>query len=233
MDEVKIFVEYVVIPVGLITIIAMVVNVIMAPMYLERLSVQEADRVKRDLSKTVSFAADLQKQLRMRLPSFKLGIDVVAIGESGDKKFVSFTVIANLSNTGSPSAADGWELRVVKPDGSAVVPQIQAVQGNFKLLDGAKNLLYIPGEESSEEKPNVFHEQQMLYERALKPIATGEKVRGVLLFLAEGVGRSQDFRTCRLTLKCHDIYGTSYSRDFDFQGPKGRYTYLPGMGRFE
>jgi hypothetical protein len=124
-------------------------------------------------------------------------------------------VVANLSNRGTPSQADGWHLEISLPNVKEKVRVAYVTIKEGSLIMEGK--FRIPGSESLDRK--VFGE----------PIPTGKKVRGILCFSALGVQKSAVISPgVLLTLSCKDIAGNTLRAKHRMKGIASNY----GFGKF-
>ena len=133
----------------------------------------------------------------------------------------SFAVmIASVRNLGPASIADGWELSVTKPDGSAPI--------KGKLIDFAF---------TNWEKNPIFHIEgdaipfnKLLYRQTLTPIVTGDKKLGFVVFFMPGVeSKELKQKGTTMTLSFYDIYMHHISETVTLKGANEGHGHFIGL----
>jgi len=167
---------------------------------------------------------ELQGQLdSLNKPQLSLTIDELGTGEmvegNGSRNPGVF-LIANLTNKGAPSIAEGWKLQITLLDGRSgeFLPTYMAPD---QTISGSKNVV------GNDWKMSMA---DALYAKANKPIQRGDKVRGILIFNTPSF-KVEDMRKqgVKYTLRCTDVNGIKIQYDFTFTGTPVEHHYYPGL----
>ncbi len=156
-------------------------------------------------------------------PKLHLVIDEIAVGESdvGGKPTGAVMIIANLSNDGAPSIADGWSLKVTLTDG-------RTLTRGTTYLDPSGIL---KSEHNSVGGSWKLSQADALYVKAAaKPIQSGDKVRGVLVFTYdEFTSAEMKMKGTKFNLSCVDVKNQPVEFEYTFTEESEPHEYYPGL----
>lgn len=159
---------------------------------------------------------DQQTKPGLTLAIDELGVGGFAAGRQGEQ-YPAVFIIANLTNVGAPSSADRWILRIILRDGRST--DAQAVYLNPRGIVQGTN-------------PNWKMSQvDALYVKAANAIQRGERIRGILIFIAKGGITRKELESIGTTyrLSCVDVNGTRIQASHSWVGVQQPHHYFPGL----
>lgn len=168
----------------------------------------------------------LREQLdQLTSAQLKLVVDELGVGTlalHGGEPSTGVFVIANITNAGAPSIAEGWTLKVVLTNGDTSEAPTAYLDPNFPLT--AQNPAAGPSWKISQ--------SDALYAKTMsKPIERGMKIRGILVFKFDRYS-VEDMKKAetRYVLGCTDVNGKAVTAEFAFKGTPEPHHYYPGLG---
>jgi hypothetical protein len=151
-----------------------------------------------------------------------LHLDIDSVGTASTSDTVIVLVIASISNVGSPSIADQWQLEMTPVSGKPITihPMLIPKDKPMTFRSGY-------GRETSYDPSDALY-----LKSASTPVSTGAKETGFMIFALSNVsvGQANGVGTV-YKLICSDIFGTKIwaQHTMNGHGERGPMPYYPGM----
>lgn len=156
-------------------------------------------------------------------PGLRLTLDEYGFATAMQPKPTGFgkgmpaILIATVRNTGAPTIADNWELKIHIPTRKGVI--------STRLID-----FNIPNRPPIRLEGDLISMRRLLYMETEVPIATGAEKQGIIGFFVPGISeRALMVKGTRMTLSCRDVAGNQISATAVLSGRNEPHRHFYGL----
>jgi len=136
-----------------------------------------------------------------------------------DQNLDNLLVLASIANSGTTSIVEGWSLSIKTPSNELVDILPHQFPQQINLYSDRRKHLFA-----------ILKPQDAIYEKALKPIISGDKIRGWLLFYIDRKQCDLKQPGIKVIIYFNDYLNQRYSASFITRGGKGEKPgYIPGI----
>ena len=180
----------------------------------------EIDRKAEQERMTAKLQSNAPSSITKLVPDFRVTREWLAVGDVAlkNRKYVAITCLITITNLGLPSGATDWHLIVSIKGEKPFRVNPTPVIGSLRL--------------GTEYKNTVLSEKDLIYEKTLKPIATGEIINGYVLFWIDIEKEKLNSQGTTMEIVFSDVEGKQYSifeDKFPVKETNYQIPYTPGV----